>query len=318
MKNRIMKLRKEYRNSLFPHTYSIVARDPKTGEMGVGVQSHYFSVGSVVDWGASGVGVVATQSFVNKSFGLRGLELMKQGKSPEEALDILLSDDEGKNVRQVALLDSQGRVAVHTGSKCIKFAGHKTGDNFSVQANMMLKDTIWPAMAQTFEKHKDIPLPERIIRSLQAAESEGGDIRGKQSAALLIVKAEPVENKWDDPFIDIRVEDHSEPLEELSRLLKLRRAYESMDKGDVAMEKGDEDNALKEYNTASKLCPNNIEMKYWTAISLANIQRFDEALPLFKEIFKIDQNWRILTERLPEVDLLNISKDNLNKILTLE
>ncbi|GAG80836.1 unnamed protein product, partial [marine sediment metagenome] len=173
------------------HTYSIVARDPKTGEMGVGVQSHYFSVGSVVDWGTSGVGVVATQSFVNKSFGLRGLELMKQGKSPEEALDILLSDDDGKNVRQVALLDSQGRVAVHTGSKCIKYAGHEIGDNFSVQANMMLKDTVWPAMAQAFKKHKDTPLPERILKTLQAAEAEGGDIRGKQSAAILVVKAAP-------------------------------------------------------------------------------------------------------------------------------
>ena len=313
-----MKLVKEYRNSPFAHTYSIVARDPKTGEMGVGVQSHYFSVGSVVDWGASGVGVVATQSFVNKSFGLRGLELMKQGKTPEEALAMLLADDEGKNVRQVALLDAHGRVAVHTGSKCIKYAGHETGDNFSVQANMMLKDTVWPAMALAFEKNKNIPLPERILKALEAAESEGGDIRGRQSAAILIVKGEPVENEWDDPFIDLRVEDHPEPLEELSRLLKLRRAYEIMDKGDVALEKGDEDEALKAFSSAREMCPNNIEMKYWTAISLANIKRFDDALPLFKEIFTMDNNWRILTERLPDVDLLNISKEELNKILTLE
>jgi len=313
-----MKSLKNVEDTVLCDTYSIVARDPKTGEMGVGVQSHYFSVGSVVDWGASGVGVVATQSFVNKSFGLRGLELMKQGKSPEEALDILLSDDEGKDLRQVALLDSQGRVAVHTGSKCIKYAGHETGDNFSVQANMMLKDTVWPAMAQAFETHKSIPLPERIIKTLKAAESEGGDIRGKQSAAILIVKAEPVKNKWDDPSIDIRVEDHPEPLEELSRLLKLRRAYESMDKGDVAMEKGDEDEALKEYSTAKEMCPDNIEMKYWTAVSLANIKRFEEAIPLFKEIFNFDNNWRILTERLPEVNLLNLSKKELDKILTLE
>jgi len=306
------------KDTVLSHTYSIVARDSKTGEMGVGVQSHYFSVGSVVDWGASGVGVVATQSFVNKSFGLRGLELMKQGKTPEEALAMLLSDDDGENVRQVALLDAHGRVAVHTGSKCIKYAGHKTGDNFSVQANMMLKDTVWPAMALAFEKNKDIPLPERIIKTLEAAESEGGDIRGKQSAAILIVKGEPVENEWDDPFIDIRVEDHPEPLEELNRLLKLRRAYEIMDKGDIAMEKGDEDLALKEFNSAREMCPNNIEMKYWTAVSLANIKRFDEALQLFKEIFTLDNNWRILTERLPDVDLLNISKEELNKILTLK
>jgi len=306
------------KNTVLSHTYSIVARDPKTGEMGVGVQSHYFSVGSVVDWGASGVGVVATQSFVNKSFGLRGLELMKQGKTPDEALAILLSDDDGKNSRQVALLDAHGRVAVHTGSKCIKYAGHETGDNFSVQANMMLKDTVWPAMARVFKKNKNIPLPERIIKALEAAESEGGDIRGRQSAAILIVKGEPVENEWDDPYIDLRVEDHQEPLEELNRLLKLRRAYEIMDKGDIALEKGDEDEALKAFDSARKMCPNNIEMKYWTAISLANIKRFDEALPLFKEIFTLDNNWRILTERLPDVDLLNISKEELNIILTLE
>ncbi|MHA2390594.1 MAG: DUF1028 domain-containing protein [Promethearchaeota archaeon] len=312
-----MKVSKFNMDSPLAHTYSIVARDSKTGDMGVGVQSHYFSVGSVVDWGRSGVGVVATQSFVNKSFGLRGLKLMKQGKSPEEALKILLSADEGKNVRQVALLDSRGRLAVHTGSKCIKFAGHIKGDNYSVQANMMLTDKVWPAMSQAFEKNEDLHLPERIIKVLEAAESEGGDIRGKQSAALLIVKGESVENKWDDPLIDIRVEDHLEPLKELKRLLKLWRAYENMDNGDVAMEKGDIDEALKKYNAAREMVPDNIEMKYWTAISLANNKRLEDALPLFKGIFDADDNWRELTKRLPDVELLNLSEEELNIILTL-
>lgn len=304
-------------HSPFAHTYSIVARDSKTGVMGVGVQSHYFSVGSVVDWGRSGVGVVATQSFVNKSFGLRGLQLMEQGKSPEDALKILLSDDKGENVRQVALLDSRGRVAVHTGSKCIKFAGHIKGDNYAVQANMMLSDKVWPAMAQAFEKNENLPLPERIIKVLEAAESEGGDIRGKQSAALIIVKGERVENEWDDPLIDIRVEDHLEPLNELGRLLKLWRAYEKMDEGDVAMEKGDIDKALTKYGAARDMVPDNIEMKYWTAISLANIKHFEEALPLFKEIFDADEHWRELTKRLPDVELLNLPKEELNKILSI-
>jgi uncharacterized Ntn-hydrolase superfamily protein len=312
-----MKVSKFNMDSPLAHTYSIVARDSKTGDMGVGVQSHYFSVGSVVDWGRSGVGVVATQSFVNKSFGLRGLKLMKQGKSPEEALKILLSADEGKNVRQVALLDSRGRLAVHTGSKCIKFAGHIKGDNYSIQANMMLTDKVWPAMSQAFEENEDLPLPERIIKVLEAAESEGGDIRGKQSAALLIVKGESVENKWDDPLIDIRVEDHLEPLKELRRLLKLWRAYENMDNGDVAMEKGDIDEALKKYNAAREMVPDNIEMKYWTAISLANNKRLEDALPLFKGIFDADDNWRELTKRLPDVELLNLSEEELNIILTL-
>lgn len=313
-----MKISNFNTNSPLIHTYSIVARDPKTGQMGVGVQSHYFSVGSVVDWGRSGIGVVATQSFVNKSFGLRGLELMEQGKSPEEALKILLSDDEGKDVRQVALLDNQGRTAVHTGSKCIKYAGHEKGENFSVQANMMLTDKVWPAMAKAFKKNKNLPLPERIVKTLEAAEAEGGDIRGKQSAAILIVKGEQVENKWDDPFIDIRVEDHPEPLKELNRLLKLWRAYENMDKGDIAMEKGDTNKALEEYNTAREMFPDNLEMKYWTAISLANKNQIEVALPLLKEVFEKDNNWRILTERLPEVEILNISENDLNKILNLK
>ncbi len=312
-----MKISKFDTNSPFVHTYSIVARDPNTGEMGVGVQSHYFSVGSVVSWGESGVGVVATQSFVNKSFGLRGLELLKQGKTPQEAIDILLSDDEGRDVRQVSILDVKGRVATHTGSKCIKYAGHFKGDNFSVQANLMLSDKVWPKMAEAYEKHKKIPLPERIIRSMEAAETVGGDIRGKQSAALLIVRGDPVENKWEDPLIDIRVEDHNEPLKELNRLLKLWRAYNHLDKGDQEFEKGNINEAFEEYNTARKMFPDDLEMKYWTAVTLANHQKLDEALSLFKEIFKKDNNWRILTERLPEIDLLNVKKEEIDKILSL-
>ena len=316
--NNIMRFLKfDLSKNHFTHTYSIVARDPKTGEMGVGVQSHYFSVGSVVSWGESGIGVVATQSFVNKSFGLRGLDLLKQGKSPQEALDQLLSEDNGREVRQLAILDAKGRVAVHTGSKCIKYAGHHKGDNFSVQANLMLSDKVWPSMAKEYEKNKDLPLPERIVKALEAAEKEGGDIRGKQSAALLIVKGEPVENRWDDPMIDIRVEDHKEPLRELNRLLKLWRAYECLDKGDQALEKGDIKRACAEYDTARKMFPHDLEMMYWTAVTLANNKKLDESLPLFEEVFSKDNNWRLLTERLPEAGLLSLNEDDLKRILTL-
>jgi uncharacterized Ntn-hydrolase superfamily protein len=309
----------KFNTSKFPftHTYSIVARDPKTGEMGVGVQSHYFSVGSVVPWGESGIGVVATQSFVNKSFGLKGLTLLKQGKSPQEALDKLLSDDDGREVRQVAILDAKGRVAVHTGSKCIKHAGHYKGDNFSVQANLMLSEKVWPSMAKEYEKSKDLSLPERIVKVLEAAEAEGGDIRGKQSASLLIVKGEPVENRWDDPMIDIRVEDHKEPLKELSRLLKLWRAYEHLDKGDQALEKGEIKDAFNEYDVARKMFPQDLEMMYWTAVTLANNKRLEEAIPLFKNVFTEDNNWRLLTERLPEVEILKLKGDELKRILSL-
>lgn len=302
----------------FAHTYSIVARDPRTGEMGVGVQSHWFSVGSVVSWGEAGVGVVATQSLVNKSFGLRGLELLKQVKSPQEAIDILLSNDEGRDVRQVAILDAQGRVATHTGSKCIKQAGHIVGDNFSVQANLMLSDKVWPVMAEAFEKNYNMLLPERIIKSLEAAESVGGDIRGKQSAALLVVAGEPTEEKWEDPMIDLRVEDHKEPLKELNRLLKVYRAYEHMNKGDLAIEKGNMDNAREEYDAALKMFPENLEMTYWVAVSLANQKKIKEALILFERVFKKDENWRLLTERLPDSELLNVSEEEMKKILSLK
>lgn len=305
-------------NNTFAHTYSIVARDPETGKMGVGVQSHWFSVGSVVSWGEAGIGVVATQSLVNKSFGLRGLDLLKQGKSPQEAIDILLSDDDGRDVRQVSILDTQGRVATHTGSKCIKHAGHIKGENFSVQANMMLSDKVWSAMADTFKNHNNLPLPERIIKCLEAAESVGGDIRGKQSAALLVVAGEAPENKWDDPLIDLRVEDHLEPLKEISRLLKVWRAYEHMNNGDLAIEQSDMGKALEEYNAAMEMFPENLEMKYWTAVSLANNNRMDEALEIFKKIFKKDKNWRLLTERLPKSELLNIKKEEMEKILLLK
>jgi len=305
-------------NKIFAHTYSIVARDQETGEMGVGVQSHWFSVGSVVSWGEAGVGVVATQSLVNKSFGLRGLELLKKGKSPQNVIDILLSDDEGKDVRQVAILDVNGNIATHTGSKCIKYAGHIVDENFSVQANMMLSDKVWPSMAKAFRKYKDLPLPERIVKTLEAAETVGGDIRGKQSAALLVVDGEQPENKWDDPYIDLRIEDHKKPLEELDRLLRIYRAYEHMNKGDVAIEHDNMTNALKEYNFALNMFPNNLEMKFWTAVSLANNKKLDDAIMLFKDVFKSDKNWCLLTERLPDSGLLNLKEEDLKRILSLK
>jgi uncharacterized Ntn-hydrolase superfamily protein len=297
------------------HTYSIVARDEKSGEIGVGVQSHYFNV-SVVAWGESGLGVVATQSFVNKSFGLRGLDLLRKGKTPQEALDLLISEDEGREMRQVSIMDAKGNVATHTGSKCIKYAGHKIGKNYSVQANMMLSEKVWPLMAEAFEKNESLPLAERIITSLEAAESVGGDIRGKQSANLVIYKGKITEEKWEDPFIDLRVDDHKEPLKELARLLNLYRAYEQGDKGDQAVEVGDIETALNHYKKGMEMIPDNLEMRYWTAVMLANNNKVEEALGLFSEVFADDNNWRILTERLPEVGILKIREDDLQKILS--
>ncbi|WP_409538080.1 DUF1028 domain-containing protein [Gillisia xinjiangensis] len=299
----------------FAHTFSIVARDSITGEMAVGVQSHWFSVGALVPWGKSGVGVVATQSFVNPAYGPKGLELMEKGKSSTVALKELVSKDEGKEFRQVAFLDASGRAAAFTGEKCVESAMHHVGDNFSVQANMMLNDDVIPAMKKAFAENSKLPLAERVVEALKAAQEAGGDIRGKQSAALIVVGANKVENSWEDKKIDLRVDDHPNPLVELERLLKVARAYEFMNKGDLAMEAGDVNDALLQYGKAENLFPENLEMKFWKAVALANSKRFNEAIPVFKSIFEEDENWREMTMRLPASGLLDVTEEELNRIV---
>lgn len=299
------------------HTFSIVARDTETGEMGVAVQSHWFSVGSIVSWAEAGVGAIATQSFVNVSFGPGGLELLKAGKTAQEALKILIDADEGRDVRQLAIIDANGNVAAYTGKKCIPEAGHIVGDNFSVQANLMLNDRVWAAMEQAFKQSKG-PLAERLIAALEAAQQAGGDIRGKQSAAILVVKGKSTGKVWEDRLIDLRVEDHPEPIKEIKKLLKIFRAYEHMNAGDLAIEKNDIQGALKAYGAAEEMFPDNLEMKYWHAVSLANVGMVGESLPIFKAIFEKDENWKTLTQRLPAVGLLTVSDRDLQRILTLK
>jgi uncharacterized Ntn-hydrolase superfamily protein len=182
---------------------------------------------------------------------------------------------------------------------------------------MMLSEKVWSLMAEAFENNEDSPLAERIIKSLEAAESVGGDIRGKQSANLIIFSGEPIEEKWEEPSIDLRVDDHKAPLKELNRLLTLYRAYEQGDKGDQAFEKGDVEGALECYKNGMNMVPDNLEMKYWTAVMLANSNKINNAIELFSEVFEKDNNWRTLTERLPEVDVLNIEKEDLEKILNI-
>lgn len=303
-----------YSNNPLAHTYSIVAMDSKTGDIGVAVQSHWFSVGTVVAWGEAGVGVVATQSFVNPSFGLGGLALLKEGKSPQEAVDQLLSSDTGKEMRQLAILDVKGRAAAFTGKICIPSAGHIAGENFSVQANLMKNDKVWPAMAEAFKK-SDGPLAERLLLALEAAEKAGGDIRGKQSATILVFKGKSSGKIWEDKIVDLRVDDSPAPLKELRRLLKVHRAYEHMNNGDLEVEKGNHQQAMIEYLAAEKMFPENNEMKFWHAVALVNIGKLDESLPLFKEIFKKDNNWKILTPRLIDNGMLKVNKEQLSKIL---
>ncbi len=298
------------------HTYSIVARDTVTGEMGVAVQSHWFSVGSIVAWGKAGVGVVATQSFVNPSFGPRGLSLLENGLTPQMAVDALLKTDEGREVRQLAILDAQGNVAAHTGSNCIAAAGHIVGNNYSVQANLMDKSSVWPAMSRAFENATGT-LAERMMSAMEAAEAEGGDIRGKQSVAILVVRAKSTGNEWEDRVVDLRVEDHPEPLKEMRRLVQVHKAYQFMNDGDVAVEQGDFSRAKKLYKQAQELNPGNLEMKYWYAVTLANNGNFDEAKNIMKEIFKKDRNWQILLPRIQKVNILQITGEQLAELQKL-
>jgi len=296
------------------HTYSIVARDPATGELGVAVQSHWFSVGSLVPWAEAGTGAVATQSFVDASYGRLGLDLMRAGRSAPDALRGLLEADASRDVRQVAMIDAQGRVAAHTGAKNIPAAGHMVGDQFSVQANMMLKDTVWPAMAKAYREAKG-DLAERMLAALEAAEAQGGDIRGKQAAAIIVVKGTSTGQPWNDRIFDLRIEDNPAPLVELRRLLTLARAYRHMNDGDLAIEHKDEAGALREYSAASRLALGNLEMLYWRAVSLVNMKRLDEALPVFAEVFRKDPHWAELTPRLVPIGLLTVDPAGLKRIL---
>ncbi len=299
------------------HTFSIVARDPATGEMAVGVQSHWFSVGTIVCWGASGVGVVATQSFVNPAYGPSGLDLMAEGLTAEDALKDLIEKDEGRAFRQVAFLDRTGNVTAYTGDQCISYASHEAGFQYSVQANMMLNDKVVPAMSKAYLEGEGLPLAERVVKALMAGQEAGGDIRGKQSAALIVVGPDVVEEPWLDKKVDLRVEDHPEPLQELSRLLSVHRAYEHMNRGDLAVEHGDMELALKEYGAAEALFPDNLEMKYWKAVSMANSGQLEESLPVFKFVFDRDANWRELTRRLPASGLITVQEEALDRILGL-
>jgi uncharacterized Ntn-hydrolase superfamily protein len=296
------------------HTYSIVARDPDTGWLGVAVQSHWFSVGSLVGWAEAGVGAVATQSLVDVSYGPLGLALLRMGKTPEEALRGLLQADSGSEVRQVAMVDAQGRVAAHTGSRCIPEAGHRTGDGFSVQANLMERDTVWDAMARAYESASG-DFADRLLAALEAAQAEKGDIRGQQSASILIVAAEPTGKPWVDRIMDLRVEDHPDPLGELRRLIRVHKAYAHMNAGDAAMEHGDTEAARREYGAAEALMPDNVEMAFWHAVALANAGEVEESLSIFGRVFEKDPNWAVLTPRLTRVGLLNVSESDLRRIL---
>ena len=295
-------------------TYSIVALDEITGELGVAVQSHWFSVGFLVPWAKAGVGAVATQSFVKVDYGPDGLQLMESGITAVDALKTLTSKDEGEAVRQVGMIDIKGNVAAHTGSRCIKYAGHIVGKNYSVQANMMANGTVPKAMAVAFEKTKG-DLADRMMAALEAAEAEGGDIRGKQSAAMVIVSGEPSGVDWKDTKLSLRIEDHPTPLIELKRLIRVHRAYQHANMGDHYMETEEIDKALIEYSKAAEYYPENAELPYWSAVALANGGRIEEALPVFQSVFERNPDLKTMTPRLVKSGLLPDDESLIRKIM---
>jgi uncharacterized Ntn-hydrolase superfamily protein len=291
--------------------------DKNRGKIGAAVQSHWFSVGSTVPWAEAGVGAVATQSFVNPSFGPHGLELLKQGLNPEQVVERLVASDVGREMRQLAVIDRHGRAFAFTGRRCVPMAGHRIGQGYSVQANLMENAKIWPAMAQAYEQTAG-PLAERMIEALAAAQACGGDLRGKQSAAILIVRRESSGQIWKDRVIDLRVEDHEEPVRELRRLLGVFRAYEHMNRGDEALEDEDEERALREYRDALILYPDSHEIRFWCGVSLANTGQLEQALPIFAEVFRAHLGWRTLAERIYNLGLLDVEKQDYQRIVSID
>ncbi len=284
-------------------TYSIVARDPSSGELGVAVQSHFFSVGSLVTWAEAGVGAVATQSIVEPAYGPRGLALMREGTSAPAALHQLLADDAQEAARQVAMVDRGGRVAVHTGTGCIEHAGHAVGEQVSAQANIMERTTVPAAMVGAYSESSGEGLAERLLAALEAAEREGGDLRGRQSAAMVIVAGRATGNPVADRPVDLRVEDHPDPVGELRRLVGLRRAYGRADAGDQLAATGDLDGALVEYEAAHRSQPDNEELAFWHGVALAAKGHEDEAREVLRQPFDAHAGWVELLKRLPAAGL---------------
>jgi uncharacterized Ntn-hydrolase superfamily protein len=297
------------------NTYSIVARDAATGQLGVAVQSHWFSVGSLVLWAEPGIGAVATQSFVDPDYGPLGLQLMRNGKTAAQALTALLAADEHANVRQVGMVDANGVVANHTGENAIVEHCEIAGDGYTVQANLMWKPTVCTAMVAAFESAQG-DLAERMMLALEAAEGEGGDIRGKQSAAMLVVSNDSSQPAWGGRIIDLRVEDLAEPLVELRRLLTMARAYNLMNEGDEHMTVNAIEEAVEAYAAAEALVPDSHEMMFWHAATLAGAGRVDESLPVFARAFALWPLWRELIPRLPASGLLPDDPELIEKILS--
>jgi uncharacterized Ntn-hydrolase superfamily protein len=276
-------------------TYSIVARDPATGELGVAVQSHWFSAGGVVTWARPGIGAVATQANAEAGYGPQLLDLLVAGVPAEQALATLVANDPAGDSRQVAVVDGAGRVAAHTGSACMAYAGHATGAGVSCQANIMATERVWPAMLETFTAASG-SLTGRLLDALDAAEREGGDLRGRQSAAILVVA--PDAEPW-QTVVSLRVEDHPDPLPELRRLVALHDAYALANEADELLNSGHHDEAARLYVEASQRAPGNHELMFWAGLGVAQAGDLDAGVAQVQAAIAIQPAWRELLRRLP-------------------
>jgi uncharacterized Ntn-hydrolase superfamily protein len=295
-------------------TYSIVARDPETGELGVAVQTRYFGVGSVVPWAEPGVGAVATQSFAEISYGPKGLALMRDGAAAGDALQQLREADPGAETRQVAMVDATGSVAVFTGSSCVAEAGNVTGEGVSAQANMMERDTVWDAMLVAYRSASG-DLAERLLSALFAAEDQAGDMRGRQSAALLVVPAEG--EAWTRRF-DLRVEDHPDPVDELARLLRLARAFEYLGRANDLATSGSLPEAMAEYDQALEFAPEDDQIAFWRAVTMTGVGQPLEARAEIARIREIEPRWARYLWRSAEAGLFPNDPEMLQALAPLD
>jgi uncharacterized Ntn-hydrolase superfamily protein len=284
-------------------TFSIVARDTKTGELGVAVQSHHFSVGTMVPWARAGVGAVATQAMAERSYGPLGLDLMSSRMNADRALEGLLSADPSREWRQVAMVDSKGNVAAFTGKKCTPYAGNISGEQYSCQGNLLARKKVVEDMSKVWSASKDLPLAERLVKALLAGEAAGGDIRGKQSAAVIVVSSERDSDPNAGYLVDLRVEDHPNPILELERLLRLKRAVDWSHRGMSSATGGDYKKAADYYGKANKIYPLN-EFRFWRAVYLANSNKQLEANRIFRSVFEEDEKWILVAKRLHQVGRL--------------
>lgn len=297
-------------------TYSIVARDPDTGHLGVAVQSHYFSVGSLAPHARAGAGAVTIQSFAKLYYGNEGLDLMDRGASAGQALRTLLARDHHADYRQVAMVDAEGGVAAHTGILCIPAAGHRLGDGYACQGNMLRNEGTWDAMAEAFEGTEG-ELINRMIGALEAGQEAGGDLRGRRSAAVIVVNGKFTGDPAEDVAFDLRVEDHDQPLRELRRLMVLKKAFHHNSQGDHYLRNGDFEAAVQEFSIAESLAPDHEELVFWRAVALVNAGHMDEAAPMFRRLFRSCEAWRLLVKRIARSHFLPDDPEVLKAILEL-